>query len=29
MILISGEALIDLIPDAEHDGRYDAVLGRT
>jgi len=27
MILISGEALIDLIPDAEQDGRYDAVLG--
>jgi fructokinase len=27
MILISGEALIDLIPDAERDGRYDAVLG--
>jgi fructokinase len=27
MILISGEALIDLIPDPEHEGRYDAVLG--
>jgi fructokinase len=27
MILISGEALIDLIPDAEEDGRYDAVRG--
>ena len=27
MILISGEALIDLIPDPERDGRYDAVLG--
>lgn len=27
MILISGEALIDLIPDAEADGRYDAVRG--
>jgi fructokinase len=27
MILISGEALIDLIPDPEKDGRYDAVLG--
>jgi fructokinase len=27
MILISGEALIDLIPDSERDGRYDAVLG--
>jgi fructokinase len=27
MILISGEALIDLIPDAQADGRYDAVLG--
>ena len=27
MILISGEALIDLIPDPETDGRYDAVLG--
>jgi fructokinase len=27
MILISGEALIDLIPDPEVDGRYDAVLG--
>ena len=27
MILISGEALIDLIPDPEQDGRYDAVLG--
>jgi fructokinase len=27
MILISGEALIDLIPDPEADGRYDAVLG--
>ena len=25
MILISGEALIDLIPDPEKDGRYDAV----
>ena len=27
MILISGEALIDLIPDREQPGRYDAVLG--
>ena len=27
MILISGEALIDLIPDPEADDRYDAVLG--
>ncbi len=27
MILISGEALIDLIPDPDKDGRYDAVLG--
>ncbi len=27
MILISGEALVDLIPDPEKDGRYDAVLG--
>ncbi|MDE3177470.1 MAG: carbohydrate kinase [Pseudomonadota bacterium] len=27
MILISGEALIDLIPDPEVEGRYDAVLG--
>ena len=27
MILISGEALIDLIPDAQADDRYDAVLG--
>ena len=27
MILISGEALIDLIPDPQQDGRYDAVLG--
>jgi fructokinase len=27
MILISGEALIDLIPDPAADGRYDAVLG--
>jgi fructokinase len=27
MILISGEALIDLIPDSQVDGRYDAVLG--
>ena len=27
MILISGEALIDLIPDPEQDSRYDAVLG--
>jgi len=27
MILISGEALIDLIPDPETDFRYDAVLG--
>ena len=27
MILISGEALIDLIPDPEKDQRYDAVLG--
>ncbi len=27
MILISGEALIDLIPDPVADGRYDAVLG--
>src|SRR5580658_1267027 len=27
MILISGEALIDLIPDPDHEGRYDAVLG--
>ena len=27
MILISGEALIDLIPDPEKDGRYDAVRG--
>jgi fructokinase len=27
MILISGEALIDLIPDPEKDGRYDAVKG--
>jgi fructokinase len=27
MILISGEALIDLIPDPEKDSRYDAVLG--
>jgi len=27
MILISGEALVDLIPDPEFDGRYDAVLG--
>ena len=27
MILISGEALIDLIPDADEEGRYDAVLG--
>lgn len=27
MILISGEALIDLIPDPVEDGRYDAVLG--
>ena len=27
MILISGEALIDLIPDPDRDSRYDAVLG--
>ena len=27
MILISGEALIDLIPDPEEDDRYDALLG--
>src|ERR1700712_5165653 len=27
MILISGEALIDLIPDPVRDGGYDAVLG--
>jgi fructokinase len=27
MILISGEALIDLIPDPDKDRRYDAVLG--
>jgi len=27
MILISGEALIDLIPDREAEGRYDAVKG--
>jgi len=27
MILISGEALIDLIPDADQEGRYDAVRG--
>jgi fructokinase len=27
MILISGEALIDLIPDPAQDGRYDAVKG--
>jgi len=27
MILISGEALIDLIPDPQTDQRYDAVLG--
>ena len=27
MILISGEALIDLIPDPDKDFRYDAVLG--
>jgi fructokinase len=27
MILISGEALIDLIPDPERDAAYDAVLG--
>jgi fructokinase len=27
MILISGEALIDLIPDLEADNRYDALLG--
>lgn len=27
MILISGEALVDLIPDPEKDGRYDAVRG--
>ena len=27
MILVSGEALVDLIPDAHVDGRYDAVLG--
>ena len=27
MILISGEALIDLIPDPDKDARYDAVLG--
>ena len=27
MILISGEALIDLIPDPDRDVRYDAVLG--
>ena len=27
MILVSGEALIDLIPDPVADGRYDAVLG--
>ncbi len=27
MILISGEALIDLIPDPDQDRRYDAVLG--
>ena len=27
MILISGEALVDLIPDAQQDGRYDAVRG--
>lgn len=27
MILISGEALVDLIPDREREGAYDAVLG--
>jgi fructokinase len=27
MILVSGEALVDLIPDADVDNRYDAVLG--
>src|ERR1700677_3615033 len=27
MILISGEALIDLIPDLDREDRYDAVLG--
>jgi fructokinase len=27
MILISGEALVDLIPDPDRDGRYDAVRG--
>ena len=27
MILISGEALIDLIPDPDKESRYDAVLG--
>ena len=27
MILISGEALVDLIPDPDKDARYDAVLG--
>jgi fructokinase len=27
MILVSGEALIDLIPVADEDGRYDAVRG--
>ena len=27
MILISGEALVDLIPDPVQDGRYDAALG--
>ena len=27
MILISGEALVDLNPDPDYDGRYDAVLG--
>ena len=27
MILISGEALIDLIPDPAVENRYDAVLG--